>query len=69
MATAKKSTKKSTIPAPITVEFELERETKNTYRFAEVTENETPVIGTLYVQKSAFKDSSPENLTVLIQVS
>ena len=30
--------------------FELERETKNTYRFQEVAQGTPPVIGTLYVQ-------------------
>lgn len=70
MATVKKSSKTKTGPAPITVEFELDRETKNTYRFAETVEqDETPVIGTLYVQKSAFDGAAPESLTVMISVS
>jgi hypothetical protein len=51
----------------MTVTFELERETKNTFRFSENAEN--PVIGTLYVQKSAFADETPRTLTVTIEAS
>ena len=43
------------------VTFEFEKETKNTMRFQEVVnENETPVCGTIYVQKSALKDMKYE---------
>lgn len=39
------------------VTFEFEKETKNTIRFQEViAENETPVCGTIYIQKSALKE-------------
>lgn len=48
----------------VTINFEFERETKNTYRFAEVADE--PVVGTLYVKKSAFK-SAPTGLTVTIE--
>lgn len=41
--------------------FRFERETKRTYRFQE--ESEDPIVGTLYVQKSAFK-SRPEKIDV-----
>jgi hypothetical protein len=35
-----------------TVQFEKEKDTKNTVKFAEVqTQGEAPIIGTLYVQK------------------
>jgi hypothetical protein len=35
-----------------TLQFEKEKETKNTVKFAEVqTQGEPPIIGTLYVQK------------------
>lgn len=51
------------------IEFAFERETKNTYRFLE-TGLEGPddrgTIGTLYVQKSAFK-SQPKGLKVTIE--
>lgn len=48
------------------VSFEFERETKRTYRFKEVSEE--PVIGTLYVQQSAF-DEKPERIEVTIKVT
>jgi hypothetical protein len=38
--------------------FELERDTKNTYRFQEVPKGAPPLIGTLYIQKWAFEGSS-----------
>lgn len=41
--------------------FRYERDTKRTYRFQEESEN--PVVGTLYVQKNAFK-SRPEKIEV-----
>ena len=59
--------KKTTPKAPESVElsFTKERETKNTVRFSEDSEN--PVVGTLYIQKSAANDlGNPDNLTVTI---
>ena len=38
----------------VTVNFEVEKVTKNTIRFAEKIENDDAVIGTLYVKKSAL---------------
>ena len=35
--------------------FEFEKETKNTIRFAEVDEGDGLKVGTLYLQKSALK--------------
>ena len=41
--------------------FESEKETKNTIRFQEVTKDgKPPVIGPLYVQKSALGDNPPK---------
>ena len=48
--------------------FELEKETKNTIRYAEVAEGQPPVIGTLYVQKWAVK-GTPKKLKVTIDVA
>lgn len=48
--------------------FEFERETKNTYRFTE-TSNE-PIIGKLYISKEAFKEANldlDENIIVTIE--
>ncbi len=46
--------------------FLYERETKRTYRFQEEGPDQ-PVIGTLYVQKSAF-ELKPERLKVTLEV-
>lgn len=46
------------------VDFEFERETKNTYRFQE--SGDDPVIGTLYVKKSLFK-KEPRKIKVAIE--
>jgi hypothetical protein len=52
--------------ATVTVELHKDRETKGTWRYAEVTE-EDPVIGTLYVRKpAAHRLGNPETLTVTI---
>lgn len=48
-----------------TLVFELEKETKSTYRFTEVT-NGAPVIGTLYVQKWVFNEK-PKMLEVKVR--
>ena len=70
MATAAKKTAtktKSAAPKGIVLNFEFDRDTKNTRRFAEVVEGDNaPVVGTLYVQKSAFKGTLPETVTVTI---
>jgi hypothetical protein len=47
--------------------FEIEKETKNTLRYAEVAEGQPPVIGTLYVQKRALK-GVPKRIQVTIDV-
>lgn len=58
----------------ITLHFELERETKNTYRFAELNDSGEPaerdeqLIGQLYVQKAFFKNGKPEKIAVTITV-
>jgi hypothetical protein len=46
------------------IEFEFERDTKNTYRFQEI--GDMPVIGTLYVKKSLFK-KEPKKIKVSIE--
>lgn len=44
--------------------FKYERDTKRTYRFTEDSEN--PIVGTLYVQKHAFK-SRPDKVEVTLK--
>ena len=52
--------------ATVTVELQKDRETKGTWRYAEVTEND-PVIGTLYVRKPAARRlGNPEAITLTI---
>jgi len=46
--------------------FTFEKETKNTIRFQEVVEDgDKPVIGPLYVQKSALENMKYENGQVI----
>lgn len=52
----------------IQVQFEQEKETKNTIRFNEVEGDGPPVIGTLYVQKYILRRlGNPDTLTVTIE--
>jgi hypothetical protein len=46
--------------------FNLERETKNTIRYAEDVTNKPPAIGTLYVQKWLLGQDPPQRLTITI---
>jgi len=46
--------------------FEVEKETKNTVRYAEVAEGQPPVIGTIYVQKWAMK-GIPKRVKVTLE--
>jgi hypothetical protein len=47
----------------------FERATKNTYRFMEDVKDSTstPVIGTLYVQKTVFASKTPQKIKVTIE--
>ena len=49
--------------------FTLERETKNTIRYAEDASGKPPAIGTLYVQKWLLGNEPPKNLIVTISDS
>jgi hypothetical protein len=49
--------------------FTLERETKNTIRYAEDASGKPPAIGTLYVQKWMLGQDPPKNLIVTISGS
>ena len=51
-----------------TAQFEKEKETKNTVKFAEVqTQGEAPIIGTLYLQKWFAADATNLKVTVEAQ--
>jgi len=56
----------ATTVEPITVQMTFEKATKNTHRYAEVTDREPPKIKTLYVQKWALPDPPPRSITVTI---
>lgn len=50
------------------VQFEKEKDTKNTVKFAEVqSQGEAPIIGSLYVQKWFAGDASKLRVTVEVQ--
>lgn len=53
----------------ITVKMGVEKETKNTYVYSEIVEDEesTPSIKTLYVAKAAIGETAPETITVKIE--
>ena len=54
----------------LTVKFSQERETKRTVRYAEVADDDSKVIGTLYLSKTVFGDgAAPEKLTVSVKQS
>jgi hypothetical protein len=50
-----------------TLTFTLERETKNTIRYAEDADGKPPAIGTLYVQKWLLGKEPPKTLTLTIE--
>ena len=50
-----------------TLTFTLERETKNTIRYAEDATGKPPAIGTLYVQKWLLGKEPPKQLFVTIE--
>ncbi len=49
-----------------TLTFTLERETKNTIRYAEDASGKPPAIGTLYLQKWLLGEKPPQKLTVTV---
>lgn len=57
------------MPAKIKiVQFEKEKDTKNTIKFAEIqTPGEAPIIGSLYVQKWFVGDATKLKVTVEVQ--
>jgi hypothetical protein len=49
-----------------TLTFSLERETKNTVRYAEQTDGKPPAVGTIYVQKWAIGQNPPKTLVIRV---
>ena len=47
--------------------FKFNKETKNTVRFSEVVaDDDTPVVGELYIRKSAIKGKTPKMIEMTI---
>ena len=52
----------------IKASFELEKETKNTIRYTEKPEaGKPPAIGTVYIQKWALPEPTPQSITVTVE--
>ena len=52
---------------PLQVSLRRDKETKNTVRYEEMESHHPPVIGTLYLQKSAaHRLEEPETITVTV---
>jgi hypothetical protein len=49
---------------PFSATFKLEKETKNTVRYAEEAEDRRPVIGTVYIDKYELPKPFPEKIRV-----
>ncbi|PYU31507.1 MAG: hypothetical protein DMG28_14995 [Acidobacteria bacterium] len=47
--------------------FKLDKETKNTVRYAEEAENRRPVVGTIYVDKYELPRPFPKQVRVTIE--
>ena len=52
-----------------TLEFIIEKETKNTVRYQEVKEGNTTIIGPLYIQKSFLPTKYPNNIKITIHIN
>lgn len=54
----------------IAITFLKERETKNTVRFTEITKDgEPPLVGALYIQKTALAGFNASRATVTIELA
>ena len=53
---------------PFTATFKLDKETRNTVRYAEQAQDQRAAIGMLYVQKSELEEPYPKRIRVTIEV-
>ena len=53
---------------PFSATLKQERETKNTVRYSEESEDRRPVVGTVYVDKYELPKPYPERIRVTIEV-
>ncbi len=52
---------------PFSATFKLDKETKNTVRYAEKAENRRPVVGTVYVDKYELPKPFPKRIRVTVE--
>ena len=52
---------------PFSATFKLDKETKNTVRYAEEAEGRRPVVGTMYVDKYELPKPFPKRIRVTIE--
>lgn len=55
----------------LSMKFKMEKATKNTFKFAEVVGPEAgaaELVGSLYIQKSAFGTTTPDEISVQVTV-
>ena len=52
---------------PFSATFKLEKETKNTVRYAEEAEDRRPVVGTVYIDKYELPNPYPQKIRVTIE--
>lgn len=54
---------------PFSANFKLDKETKNTVRYAEEAEDRRPVVGTVYVDKYELPRPYPKRIRVTIELA
>jgi len=52
---------------PFSATFKLDKETKNTVRYAEEAEGRQPVVGTVYLDKYELPKPFPKRIRVMIE--
>ena len=52
---------------PFSATFKLDKETKNTVRYAEEAEGRRPVVGTVYVDKYELPKPFPKQIRVTVE--
>ena len=53
---------------PFSATFKLNKETKNTIRYAEEAEERRPIVGLVYVDKYELPKPYPEKIRVIIEL-
>jgi hypothetical protein len=53
---------------PFSATFKIDKETRNTVRYAEEAENRRPVVGTVYMDKYELPKPFPKRIRVTVEV-